>query len=103
MNFKVNIYSLGTGFTDDSGIYHKGNKDNATFIKTIDADLQDYDSVLLYKEYHYTEEVSNRMFCNYDENINYKNLLKVGDSRYIVKKIITWDDDFMEVMLFEDI
>jgi hypothetical protein len=94
------IYSPNIGFTDDDGIYHPGNKDNPNFIKSIEADIQPYSADLLYKEYGYKEEVTKRMFCDSDKTINVKNLIKVEDGWYLIKKIIPWDE-YMDVMLFE--
>ena len=93
---KLQLLTIGQGYTDDDGIYHKGEEG---VLKSIDCDIQPYSSELLYRDYGYQEQVTKRVFC--DLNSDIKNGIFVKDEaekRYKIKKIIPWDDYLVVVI-----
>lgn len=92
----LNLIAVSDGYVDEWGIYHKGVE---TVLKTIPCDIQPYSSELLYREYGYQEQVTKRVFCDLDSAlVNGAIVEDITDKRYMVKRIIPWDD-YLDVML----
>ncbi len=93
----LRLLAITEGYLDDLGIYHAGTE---TVLKTIPCDIQPYSSELLYRDYGYREQVTKRFFCDLDSDIkNGSAVMDEAGQRYIIKKIIQWDD-YMDVMLY---
>ncbi|SHK42235.1 hypothetical protein [Desulforamulus aeronauticus] len=97
-NKSLSLLTISEGTVDDLGIYHVGIE---TVLKTIPCDIQPYSSELLYRDYGFREQVTKRVFCNLDSDIkNGSIVIDEAGQRYMVKKIIEWDD-YMDVMLYD--
>lgn len=94
---ELEILGISEGYTDDYGIYHPGQE---ILIKTIDCDVQPYSADLLYREYGYSEQVTKRAFCDIDPVLKIGGYVRYKNQKYIIKKIIEWDD-YIELMLYE--
>mgnify|MGYP006900758935 FL=1 len=94
---RIEILGTSEGYTDDWGIYHPGQE---IPIKTIDCDVQPYSAELLYRDYGYNEQVTKRAFCDIDPLLKTGGYVRYNNQKYIIKKIIEWDD-YVELMLYE--
>ena len=70
-----------------------------TFIRNIECDMQPYSAELLLKTYGYNIEVNKRFFIDDITDIKIGTILKFGNDKHEVKKIIEWD--YYEVMTLE--
>lgn len=95
-NKTLGLYNILEGYQDDFGSWIEGSEQH---IKDINVDLQPYSTELLLKSYGYNVEVTNRVFCNLDEDIKIGSTLKDDTHSYEIRKIIEWDD-YMEVMIY---
>lgn len=91
----LQIIEESEGYLDDWGIWHPGEE---TVVKTICCDIQPYSAERLYRDYGYQIEVTKRVFCNPDPIITVGTICKYKEERYVVKKVIEWDD-YWELML----
>ncbi|MEA4926307.1 MAG: hypothetical protein VB084_13475 [Syntrophomonadaceae bacterium] len=95
----INLLTITEGYIDDWGIYHEGTE---SVLKIIPCDIQPYSSELLYREYGYQDQVTKRVFCDIDENIqNGMNVSDKNGNRFKIVKVIEWDD-YLDVMLDDE-
>ncbi len=96
----LKLMTISEGYVDESGIYHIGQDE--TVLKTIPCDIQPYSSELLYRDYGFQDQVSKRVFCDLDSDINNGGIVKdETGKRYVIKKNIPWDD-YLDVMLDDE-
>lgn len=92
---KIDILGYTEGYLDDMGIWHEGQKET---INTIECDVQPYSKELAYRDYGFQENVVYRVFSDPNSNIIVGNKCKYKGNRYIIKKVIDWDD-YLEWMI----
>ncbi|EHQ90171.1 hypothetical protein [Desulfosporosinus youngiae] len=98
-NHTLYLLNVNPGELDDYGIYHEGQEQ---VLKSFPCDIQPYSSELLYREYGYQEQVTKRVFCDLDSDIKNGKIVRDGSGqKYMIKKIIPWDD-YMDVMLDDE-
>lgn len=96
----LNYYTVGIynrlPSTKVNGIVKQGE---LAFVKNIDCDMQPYSTELLIKSYGYDIPVTKRFFIDDISDIKIGTILKYGDDKHEVKKIIDWD--YFEVFTLE--
>lgn len=97
-NDRLELYNFSEGSFDKMGIYKVGE---ALPPKTIFCDIQNYSTEKFYKNFGYEEEVTNRIFCFIDKNINMNSLLKTKDNKSIEIKKINKYKDYLELFVNE--
>lgn len=72
--------------------------------KSIDCDKQPYSRQLLFKEYGYDLDCTNRVFCDLDEELDDGVIVSFNDdtTKYRVQKALKWDD-YMDVMVIQNV
>ena len=97
-NTKIEILKSEQGIVDDYGIYQDGDE---SVVDTIYGDLQPYSSDLVYKDYGYRVECTNRIYCDPNDYITAGSSLNINSKKFKVTKMIVWDT-YMEVMVMSN-
>ncbi|MDX8367855.1 hypothetical protein [Cytobacillus sp. IB215665] len=84
------------GHLNDDGIWIDGEEST---VKPISADVQPFSKDLAYREYGYDKNVVYRAYIDYDDDVILGDKVRFEDSDYLIKKIIEWDNEFMELLL----
>lgn len=94
---EIELYKKGTPTKNNIGQMISGSP---VFVANMIVDIQPYSTEEAKKEYGFTIECTKRMFCDIEDiNIN-SSLIKYQNKDYEITKVIEWDDDYMEVMLY---
>ncbi len=86
----IEILGKTEGYLDDAGIWHPGQEEGIK--KRLMVDVQPYSKELAYRDYGFTEEVTYRIFSDVDNLIQVGTKISYRGKRFIINKVIDWDD-----------
>lgn len=93
---KIYLLEEVPGYVDDYGVYHEAGEE---IKKSIKCDVQPYSTERLYRDYGYNDKVTQRVFCDKDEDIKTGIKCLYQGKKYVVTRVIEWDD-YMELMIY---
>ncbi|MDK2800569.1 MAG: hypothetical protein PWQ70_2188 [Clostridiales bacterium] len=88
-NKKIEILDFQEGYTDDYGIYHKGQE---IVLKSIQCDVQPISADLVQKIFGNYKNINYRIFADVDESLDTGVIIQYDNQKYKIKKIILWDE-----------
>lgn len=89
-NKEIKILAVEDGEVDDLGIYVLGDIEDES--KTIECDVQSYSKERLYQDYGFSDDVTFRVFCDPNPDLETGVLVEYCSKIYKIKRIIKWDD-----------
>ena len=83
----------------DTTIKLYSTPDSASYIKSIDADIQPFSKSIAFED-GYQIDITSRVFCDIDDSITEESYVEFDDEMYKVMEIKKWDD-YLEVYLYK--
>ncbi|KUO70001.1 MAG: hypothetical protein APF81_16415 [Desulfosporosinus sp. BRH_c37] len=83
----------------DTPIRIYSTPDSASYIKSIDADIQPFNKSIAFED-GYQIDIISRLFCDIDESITEESYVEFANEMYKVMEIKKWDD-YLEVYLYK--
>ena len=83
----------------DTTIKLYSTPDSASYIKSIDADIQPFSKSIAFED-GYQIDITSRLFCDIDDSITEESYIEFDDEMYKVMEIKKWDD-YLEVYLYK--